>query len=452
MSGPYINNGNYKYGVSQYTQPCPPGYDTIFHHKLRNLRDYPENAIRDDGVPYNTYLSDTDNSCCCCNSNGFGRLVRSAKVSNVVNIETTMSRVMKLVIYGTSSEYDQIFNMEIGRKYTISYITERGLQTVTGTLKEFSTNIPEECTRYIGVYTNVVASAYIGLDCSTEGKADKRLIYIASIRCIEEVFDSDDDRYSSKTQSEKIKEMVSTLSTTITALNSYIAYKIEEDTGVDINDDTSTDTTSSDSDSESDKGKKPKKRREFDPWRGPILFGPVPLQHPPIHWPGGFKPGKPDKNNTNGSSSSDSSETEDVDMDYDAIMEALTNVKDLMNSFIAAYEIDQTTNRIISQSCGCASDDAESFPGDIGVPYVPEVPYNAREKDVYLVPTDDPINNEQPSDEDDDTNQSTDDSNTSQSSDNGCNCNCGSTDSERDIYIVEYDENGNPIDHGDLNI
>jgi len=119
-------------------------------------------------------------------------VVRSPKIANIINIETVSVHSLRIKLYALNPDEDTDITLEIGETYDIMYITEGGLKVARGTLKLIDTTIPDTCVRYIGEFNETVNTAWIGLDCSTEGHSDKRKIYIASIRAIQKVENEDD--------------------------------------------------------------------------------------------------------------------------------------------------------------------------------------------------------------------------------------------------------------------
>lgn len=218
MPKPYNTvDGYYMYGISEYDQPSIPYYNASIYHK-GDIREFPCKAIKDDGAPYLEYI--TPNCCLTCKKcNGINR---TTLVNTFVNIQSYIDKILVIKLYGITKDLDKTIKLKIGNKYCISYITERGLATVTGVFKEISENTPDECITYIGNFGNITTTAYIGLDCSTEGQSDKRLIYIGSIRNIQEIYDENDDPYNDLTQEEKIIKSYSDLQTTIESINEFI--------------------------------------------------------------------------------------------------------------------------------------------------------------------------------------------------------------------------------------
>lgn len=185
MPGPYIQDGHYVYG-NMLNQPYPPYYNSSWYHRQpprRSLSSLLE--FYDDG---SAYLPD----------NTPGNIefapIRSSLASNIVNIETLAFRSLRIKLYAVKEEDDIDLVLEFGKTYSVTYLTEGGLKVATGVLKLIDSTIPDTCTRYIGEFNETVATAWIGLDCSTTGKSDKRKIFIASIRAIEEV-PEDDQNY-----------------------------------------------------------------------------------------------------------------------------------------------------------------------------------------------------------------------------------------------------------------
>ena len=184
MPGPYIQDGHYMYG-NALRQPYPPYYNGSWYHRnppRRSLASLLE--FFDDGTAYFP-----DN----ISGNIENPPVRSAIVSNIINIETLAFRSLRIKLYAVKEEDDIDIILEVGKTYSVTYLSEGGLKVATGMLKLIDSTIPDTCTRYIGEFNETVATAWIGLDCSTTGKSDKRKIFIASIRAIEEVPEDDPD-------------------------------------------------------------------------------------------------------------------------------------------------------------------------------------------------------------------------------------------------------------------
>ena len=322
---------HYFYGVTEYDQPNMPRYDCGIRHKSPGLRDFPFNVIRDDGSPYKEYTSESYcESCNKCN-----RVARFNTMNNLVNIETYIDKILTITLYGTSKDLDKTVKMRLGNKYCITYITEKGLQTVTGIFKEISSNIPDECTRYIGIYNSISTAAYIGMDCSTAGESDKRLIYIASIRYVEELFDDQDDQYTDLSQEEKLNYLYTNITTTLANLTEFI-----ETNNQDNSDDEP--ENADDGESNADQNHMPPPP---PPYRvGPWIIGarpPFPPPPPPGIWTGPYIYGKPTDLNNKESSESNN-------FDSDNIIESLNTIKLLLDSFINAY-----LNSKAEETCNC---------------------------------------------------------------------------------------------------
>ena len=183
MPGPYIRDGHYLYG-SMINQPYPAYYNSSWYHRKPPRRLLSSFDFFDDG---SVYLPDQSTA------NPNDPIIRSDKISNIINIETISFRTLRIKLYAVKEEDDTDIVLELGKGYSITYITEVGLKIATGILKIIDSNIPDKCTRYIGEFNETVTTAWIGLDCSVVGKSDKRKIYVASIRAIEEADISDPD-------------------------------------------------------------------------------------------------------------------------------------------------------------------------------------------------------------------------------------------------------------------
>lgn len=216
MSSPYISNGNYRYGITEYDQPSIPYYNASIYHK-GDIREFPCKTIKDDGAPYIEYIAP---NCCakCKKCNGINRSI----INTFVNIQSYIDKILVIKLYGITKDLDKTIKMKIGNKYCVTYLTEKGILTVNGIFKELSENTPDECLTYIGNFSNITSSAYIGLDCSSDGNSDKRLIYIGSIRDIKEIFDEDDDPYYSLSQEEKVIKAYSDIQTVVESLTVFM--------------------------------------------------------------------------------------------------------------------------------------------------------------------------------------------------------------------------------------
>ena len=351
----YINEGNFRYGITEYDQPCIPQYNSTLHHKKHALRDFPNNAIRDDGMPYNIYAKPLHPSCCnisCKRKDGINPIA-----ANIINIESSIDRVLTITLYGVTQDLDKKIKLIIGNKYAITYITEYGFETVTGTLGEISKGVPDDCTKYVGNFNSSVTAAYIGLDCSTNGKSDKRLIYIASIRYIEAVFDDDEDNHPEMTPDEKLNNMLTMISSSISLINQYIETNTQ-------NEEPNPDENAEESNEKPDKCKnctrhcmcripdKPPHKPLIDPYlrpgpyQGPLIVGQM-HPYPPAK---GYGPGRP------GIMIEPKHEHEccckkgEPTTSLEDVLNAMNSAKDILNSFIAEYRNGLNTN-----SCGCCN-------------------------------------------------------------------------------------------------
>lgn len=442
---PYrVNNGNYVYGVSEYDQPMVPYYNSMAHHKKFPLREFPNDKIRDDGVPYKYIgVDQICASCSKCNGCHGSRIDRNTLLTSVVNVESSIDKILTITIYGVTEDLDRTIRMKTGSKYCISYVTENGLQTVTGVFKELSSNVPDECTKYIGNFNSVTTAAYIGLDCSTAGSSDKRLIYIASIRFIEEVFEDGDDRYANYTQDEKLSLALNTLDSVVSVFDTYnskLAELIEatktvqstkttttitsnkksslegdtitivdvdgvDDDTVEIGDETvlNTDTTDKDnviqteftydpttktvtlpditevtitttteviSDLKEEPKKPPMPPHPLAPYPGPLIIG----ARPPFGPPPTYRPYRPEPHPPK-QDISEKIELEQINLQ--ASIDALNNIKEMINSYIAMQSSEMSRDDLMDGQC------------DLGVPIVDSVPSNALNRDLYMVKIED---------------------------------------------------------------
>ena len=223
----HIINGHYMFG-NTFIQPEMPMYERITHHCMapvgRPMPPYPDMVNRpitcsggngcclsyeDSSNKIDTPYDDSDydkKSCDACIDCPFASddIDRNSLMFNVVNIETTVIKTLKVTIYGTSKDQDKTVEMKIGNRYAVTYVTEHGLITSVGKLELISESVPDACTRYINTNNMAAAStAYIGMDCSTEGNSDKRKIYIGTIRYIQEIKNGEEVE-------EKVTELEST--------------------------------------------------------------------------------------------------------------------------------------------------------------------------------------------------------------------------------------------------
>ena len=176
MPGPYIHDGHYLFGT-MLNQPYPAYYNSSWYHRKPPRRFISDLQFFDDGSVYVPDQEESDPN---------DPIIRSSKAHNIINIETIAFRSLRIKLYAMKEEDDTDIVLEIGKGYSITYVTELGLKVATGILKIIDSTIPDTCTRYIGDFNETVATAWIGLDCSEAGKSDKRKIFIASIRAIEE--------------------------------------------------------------------------------------------------------------------------------------------------------------------------------------------------------------------------------------------------------------------------
>lgn len=234
----HIINGHYMFG-NTFIQPEMPMYERIAHHNMapvgRPMPPYPdmttrpiycsngkagcclayEDTLTKIDTPYDDSAYD-ENICNSCKDCPFASdgIVRDPLMFNVINIETSIEKTLKVTIYGTSKDQDKTVEMKVGNRYAITYITEHGLIMSIGRLEIISESVPDECTRYINaVNMSAVSTAYIGMDCSTEGNSDKRKIYIATIRYIQELEDGEEaeEVVTTKSLKERLQELLTSI-------------------------------------------------------------------------------------------------------------------------------------------------------------------------------------------------------------------------------------------------
>ena len=227
--GPYIQDGHYMYG-NVFIQPYPAYYNSAWYHRTKTpYNRIPPRAFgsdigyEDDGSLYIPQNKPDQNA----------SVIRDETMHSVVNIETTAYRSLKIRLYAMKEEDDTELILEIGRQYAITYVTEGGLKLAKGILKMIDSSIPDKCTRYIGEFNETVATAWIAMDCSTNGKSDKRKIYVASIRAIEEVPEDDEDYIpptidaEAMSDTEKLNNILNAIPNINNLLN-MIVYKVQD--------------------------------------------------------------------------------------------------------------------------------------------------------------------------------------------------------------------------------
>lgn len=228
----HIINGHYMFG-NTFIQPEMYKYNKIAHHNMapvnRPMPPYPDMANRpiqcpsgggcylgyQDGVtkidtPYTD--SNNENKCASCTDCPFAPngVIRDPLALNIVNIETSVVKTLKITLYGVTEDKDKTVEMKTGNRYAVTYLTEHGLITSVGYLELISDSVPDECTRYINTNNMAAAStAYIGMDCSTEGHSNKRKIYISTIRYIQELKDNEEaEVIETKTNAERLDQFL----------------------------------------------------------------------------------------------------------------------------------------------------------------------------------------------------------------------------------------------------
>lgn len=200
MEGPFINRRAYMYGHTFFEQEVPYYNSTACHHKPP-IRQFPDNRPFDDGSEYKEDPANTDST------DGNLGVARGSKDYMIVDIESQIIKSLKITLYGLTEEEDRVYTLEVGKRYAITYITQQGIRTADGYLRFLSTSIPDDCTRYIGNYSNSALQAFLGMDCSTKGVSDKRKIYVVTIRDIKPL--EDDSDYTPPTDENSANVMLS---------------------------------------------------------------------------------------------------------------------------------------------------------------------------------------------------------------------------------------------------
>lgn len=184
MPGPYPRDSHYVYG-SMHMQPFPAYYNSAWFKRHPPRRDLGSLMMFcDDGSSYIPDWRPMDPN---------EPINRSPAVNRIINIETIAWHTIRIKLYALEEKDDTDIILEIGKGYAITYVTEGGLKIANGILRVLDSTIPDTCTRYIGEFNTAATTAWLGIDCSTTGKSDKRKIFIASIRAIEEIDMSDPD-------------------------------------------------------------------------------------------------------------------------------------------------------------------------------------------------------------------------------------------------------------------
>ena len=171
------------------------------------------------------------------------------------------------------------------------------------------------------------------MDCSTEGQSDKRLIYIGSIRNIEEIFDEDDDPYYDLTQEEKIIKSYSDLQTAIESINLLVEQN-----------ENNTPTQSNSENALYFPPPPPPPPQEH----GPYIIGARPAPPPPPPQNPEF-PIVIDKNKQQISQN----------IDFNKLIDKLDVIKDMLNSFITEY-INKENENNTSDDNNCDCDNQEN--------------------------------------------------------------------------------------------
>ena len=225
----HIINGHYMFG-NTFIQPEMAKYNNIPHHFApvnRVIPPYPDMCNRQVQCPkgrgccvgyengitkVDSQYTDPNKDCSECEDCPFvvNGIIRDPMATSIINIETSVIKTLKVTLYATNKDDDRTVEMKVGNRYAITYITEHGLMTSVGYLELISDSVPDECTRYINTTNMAAAStAFIGIDCSTEGHSNKCKIYISTIRNIQEL-EKDEEAIITRTKpnSERLDEFL----------------------------------------------------------------------------------------------------------------------------------------------------------------------------------------------------------------------------------------------------
>ena len=115
------------------------------------------------------------------------------EIPTLINIETNLVLSLKMRLYRVREEDDQELTLELGKKYTVKYITECGVNCITGVLKTIDPTIPQEDLSYICNGMPTGYGFFLIFDCSTEGNSAVHKIYVAAIRDICEYVEPTED-------------------------------------------------------------------------------------------------------------------------------------------------------------------------------------------------------------------------------------------------------------------
>lgn len=212
MEGPYITRGHYQYGHTFFDHEVPH-YNSTAHHTLAGN----ESGAVEIGFTDDTKLGDSK---------------PPFNVPSVKQISSVMVKSFKIYIHGDTEIQDRAYTLSPGNRYVIMYITESGVCMADGYLEELGSSLPDKCDKYIGALDTSISEAYIVLDCSSRGKADRRRIYVANIRDIKPLEANEDYKkpeIPSDVKTHSILEKLQTIIKDLEAGEIGVAYKDLED-------------------------------------------------------------------------------------------------------------------------------------------------------------------------------------------------------------------------------
>jgi hypothetical protein len=202
------------------------------------------------------------------------------------------------------------------------------------------------------------------------------LIYIASIRYIEPLFDETDDQFPDMSLDEKLNSILTKIDSVTEIVNEYKTAL--EEAAENTEESSDNNQQQEDHKCNCNHGKPEPPHPEFGPfsrpgpYQGPLIVG----QRHPYPPAMGYGPGRPgimDKElpKCHGECNK-CKEKEDNKLSAEDLLNSLAQIKTLLNSYIAEQN---TISRNDLNDCGC----------DLGVPVVNKVPHDAMDKDLYII-------------------------------------------------------------------
>jgi len=183
MNAPYLAQRAFCYGQTFFDPEVPYYNSGNKYHRKPAPRQFPDHRRFEDG---SEYIEDTSGS-------ESGEMIRfGGEIPTILNMESYIKKSIVLTFYGMKEEDDKTIELELDKRYAITYITEYGVKVADGYLRYISSSIPDDCVKYAGNYSSEAMAAFIGMDCSSKGVSDKRKIYLNTIRAVEALGDDED--------------------------------------------------------------------------------------------------------------------------------------------------------------------------------------------------------------------------------------------------------------------